>query len=107
MDYIVPASCTDAEFRQMWAEFEWENKVAVNTNISDLQAFLQHVIKCTNMKCLTPEKVIFNQTVYMYSCFKFRKYCMNFFPPFDSFTFVLRAKAFQYLPFSSEQTKKQ
>lgn len=27
MDYIQPASCTDAEFRQMWAEFEWENKV--------------------------------------------------------------------------------
>lgn len=27
MDYILPASCTDAEFRQMWAEFEWENKV--------------------------------------------------------------------------------
>lgn len=29
MDYIVPASCTDTEFRQMWAEFEWENKVRV------------------------------------------------------------------------------
>lgn len=27
MDYIVPASCTDSEFRQMWQEFEWENKV--------------------------------------------------------------------------------
>ena len=27
MDYIVPASCTDSEFRRMWAEFEWENKV--------------------------------------------------------------------------------
>lgn len=27
MDYIIPASCTDTEFRQMWAEFEWENKV--------------------------------------------------------------------------------
>ena len=27
MDYIIPASCTDMEFRQMWAEFEWENKV--------------------------------------------------------------------------------
>lgn len=27
MDYIVPASCTEAEFRAMWAEFEWENKV--------------------------------------------------------------------------------
>lgn len=31
MDYIQPASCTDAEFRQMWAEFEWENKVKTCT----------------------------------------------------------------------------
>ncbi|CAB3998662.1 coatomer subunit beta-like [Paramuricea clavata] len=30
MDYILPASCTDTEFRQMWAEFEWENKVLQN-----------------------------------------------------------------------------
>ncbi|XP_046326650.1 coatomer subunit beta-like isoform X2 [Haliotis rufescens] len=58
MDYIVPASCTDSEFRQMWAEFEWENKVAVNTNILDLHEFLQHVMRTTNMKCLTPEKAI-------------------------------------------------
>ena len=57
MDYIIPASCTDTEFRQMWAEFEWENKVAVNTNISDLHEYLDHLIRCTNMKCLTPEKV--------------------------------------------------
>ena len=27
MDYIQPATCTDGEFRKMWAEFEWENKV--------------------------------------------------------------------------------
>lgn len=27
MDYIVPGNCTDAEFRKMWSEFEWENKV--------------------------------------------------------------------------------
>ena len=27
MDYIIPATCTDQEFRSMWAEFEWENKV--------------------------------------------------------------------------------
>ena len=31
MDYIVPATCTDSEFRQMWAEFEWENKVTLGT----------------------------------------------------------------------------
>lgn len=27
MDYINPAHCTDVDFRSMWAEFEWENKV--------------------------------------------------------------------------------
>lgn len=35
MDYIVPASCTDTEFRQMWAEFEWENKVRKSKGISE------------------------------------------------------------------------
>nr|DBA17676.1 TPA: hypothetical protein GDO54_003089 [Pyxicephalus adspersus] len=58
MDYIQPASCTDTEFRQMWAEFEWENKVTVNTNIADLNEYLQHIQKSTNMKCLTPEKAL-------------------------------------------------
>jgi coatomer subunit beta len=58
MDYIVPATCSDNEFRSMWAEFEWENKVAVNTNITNTREFLDHIIKCTNMKCLTPEKAI-------------------------------------------------
>lgn len=58
MDYIQPASCTDAEFRQMWAEFEWENKVTVNTNITELNEYLQHILGSTNMKCLTPEKAL-------------------------------------------------
>ena len=34
MDYITPATCADKEFRSMWTEFEWENKVPVNTEIS-------------------------------------------------------------------------
>merc|ERR1711935_237234 len=54
MDYISPASCSDLTFRAMWAEFEWENKVAVNTDIDDVKEFLDHVVKTTNMKCLTP-----------------------------------------------------
>ncbi|CAO3667566.1 unnamed protein product [Rhizopus microsporus] len=33
MDYINPAYCTETQFRSMWTEFEWENKVNVNTNI--------------------------------------------------------------------------
>jgi len=54
MDYINPATCSTAEFRRMWAEFEWENKVAVNTNITDLQDYLRHILSIANMKCLTP-----------------------------------------------------
>ena len=49
MDYIVPATCADVQFRSMWAEFEWENKVAVNTSITEPMAFLDHIIASTNM----------------------------------------------------------
>ena len=38
----------------MWAEFEWENKVAINTSITDVNAFLEHIVSTTNMRCLTP-----------------------------------------------------
>ncbi|KAF6255868.1 coatomer subunit beta [Scenedesmus sp. NREL 46B-D3] len=50
MDYISPAVCADVQFRNMWAEFEWENKVAINTSISDVNAFLEHIIASTNMR---------------------------------------------------------
>lgn len=58
MDYISPASCADVAFRTMWAEFEWENKVAVNTVLQDERDFLSHIIKSTNMKCLTPPSAL-------------------------------------------------
>ncbi|EXC28841.1 Coatomer subunit beta-1 [Morus notabilis] len=58
MDYISPAFCADVTFRTMWAEFEWENKVAVNTVIQDEKEFLDHIIKSTNMKCLTPPSAL-------------------------------------------------
>ncbi|CAH8279959.1 unnamed protein product [Arabidopsis lyrata] len=58
MDYISPAVCSDSAFRSMWAEFEWENKVAVNTMIQDEKEFLDHIINSTNMKCLTPTSVL-------------------------------------------------
>jgi len=56
MDYISPATCTHLEFRAMWQEFEWENKVAVNTTIDDANEFLQHILATTNMNCLTSRK---------------------------------------------------
>lgn len=58
MDYISPASCADVTFRNMWAEFEWENKVAVNTTFTDCHGFLEHIISSTNMRCLTPPRAL-------------------------------------------------
>ncbi|VAH60461.1 unnamed protein product [Triticum turgidum subsp. durum] len=101
MDYISPATCADVTFRNMWAEFEWENKlltfiaeaviilnyfvgyflsimlvflphlyvsfyqVAVNTVIQDEKKFLNHVIKSTNMKCLTPPSALDGECGYI------------------------------------------
>jgi coatomer subunit beta len=42
----------------MWAEFEWENKVAIATAISELGTFLEHIISETNMRCLTPQSAL-------------------------------------------------
>jgi len=65
MDYIMPAVCTDQEFLQMWVVFEWENKVVVNTNIKDLNEYLEHIVKSTNMRCLTPEKALSGECGFM------------------------------------------
>ncbi|KAF4549446.1 Coatomer subunit beta-like protein 1 [Elsinoe fawcettii] len=58
MDYIQPANCTETQFRTMWTEFEWENKVNINTKLpkeKGLRDFLNGLMKVTNMSCLTPE----------------------------------------------------
>lgn len=42
----------------MWTEFEWENKVNINTKLQagkGLRDFLARLMKVTNMECLTPE----------------------------------------------------
>lgn len=55
MDYIQPATCTETQFRTMWTEFEWENKVNINSKAKSLRDFLTSLMACTNMNCLTPE----------------------------------------------------
>ncbi|KAG7085738.1 hypothetical protein E1B28_003281 [Marasmius oreades] len=55
MDYIKPTYCNEAQFRSMWTEFEWENRVNVNSLVSEPREYLQHVMKATNMSCLTPD----------------------------------------------------
>ena len=55
MDYIQPATCSETQFRTMWTEFEWENKVNINSRAKSLRDFLEQLKACTNMNCLTPE----------------------------------------------------
>lgn len=57
MDYIRPSHCTEAAFRSMWTEFEWENKVNIKENnfTGSIRDFLEDLMKKTNMACLTPE----------------------------------------------------
>jgi len=65
MDYISPAVCTDVQFRSMWSDFEWENKVAVNTNFDDVNQFLNHIVKSTNMQCLTPASALAGECAFL------------------------------------------
>lgn len=55
MDYIQPAYCSETQFRTMWTEFEWENKVNISSKAKTLRDFLDQLMKSTNMACLTPE----------------------------------------------------
>lgn len=58
LDYIKPATCTEAQFRKMWNEFEWENKISVNSTLPSLKEYLDELLKGTNMNNLTPGAII-------------------------------------------------
>lgn len=63
--YIRPSSVNEAAFRSMWTEFEWENKVAVNTPMTDLRTYLDHLLKSTNMQLLTPDNALGGECNYL------------------------------------------
>jgi len=58
MDYIKPSHCTFSQFRTMWTEFEWENRVNVNSALIDLRTYLKYIMRATNMACVTPDAAI-------------------------------------------------
>lgn len=70
MDYIQPATCTDAEFRQMWAEFEWENKVSPwEISLNSLSSFLASVEEFSDKSSPTKKSVRRKkQSINSYSC---------------------------------------
>ncbi|KAK9457538.1 adaptin N terminal region-domain-containing protein [Dipodascopsis uninucleata] len=61
MDYIQPGFISETDFRSMWTEFEWENKVNIHSNGTtngkdvSLKEYLDGLVTYTNMTVLTPE----------------------------------------------------
>jgi coatomer subunit beta len=49
LDYIERAWIGELAFRTMWSEFEWENKININTSITEVGAFLEHIMLNTKM----------------------------------------------------------
>lgn len=49
MDYIRPGECNNEDFRSMWAEFEWENKVkaGVYLSMSELLSYFYDTVVTT------------------------------------------------------------
>lgn len=50
---LIHAECTELEFKKKWAEYEWENKVQVNTTIQDLREFVDHFSTSLNVSLMT------------------------------------------------------
>merc|ERR550537_37118 len=49
LDYVERAWIGELAFRTMWSEFEWENKININTSITEVGAFLEHIMLNTKM----------------------------------------------------------
>merc|ERR1719323_744674 len=49
LDYIERAWIGELAFRTMWSEFEWENKININTSFTEVGPFLEHIMQNTNM----------------------------------------------------------
>lgn len=52
MDYIRPATCSLADFRGKWIDYEWENAVAASTDLKSLRGYVEFVCKVANMQVL-------------------------------------------------------
>jgi len=50
---LMPAECSELEFKKKWAEYDWENKVQVSTPIIDLKEYVEHFAQQLNIKLMT------------------------------------------------------
>ena len=49
----MQAECSELEFKKKWAEYEWENKVVVNTTLTDLREFVDYFARSLNVSLMT------------------------------------------------------
>lgn len=64
-DYIQPAMKSFDEFRKVWRDCEWENKVTVKTKLTNLKEYLKQLIAATNMRCVTSEKTLDGESAFL------------------------------------------
>lgn len=50
---LQPAECSELDFKKKWADYEWENKVQINTGISELREYVEYFAKALNVKVMT------------------------------------------------------
>ena len=50
---LQPAECSELDFKKKWADYEWENKVQVNTAALQLRDYVEYFAKALNVKLLT------------------------------------------------------
>jgi coatomer subunit beta len=50
---LIPAECNELDFKVKWADYEWENKLAVKTSITDLKEFVEYFRTTMNVHLMT------------------------------------------------------
>lgn len=54
VDYIQPASCSQADFNKMYLKFEWENKISLRASAHSLYDYLKVLLEKTHFHCVSP-----------------------------------------------------
>ena len=49
LDYLEMGSLAEAPFKQMWQDFEWENKLVISSNSQDAKTFLVNLMTITHL----------------------------------------------------------
>jgi len=53
---LMPAECSELDFKKKWQDYEWENKVHVNSasQSGDLREYVENFARALNVKVMTP-----------------------------------------------------